>query len=912
MGGNNSRHDQSIPRNQAELNLSNQKIRSIPVHIPHKNKLVILDLSNNSINSLPPKFPRLTKLILQRNNLEEIPVQFEKPLLGMKKLEHLDLSINKLSKIPDYFTEFQSIKRIDLYTNYLSDFPNFPPGIELLDLSQNKFTKIPRLPATVIALVMNYNKIEDIDTFIQNARVLSMSMNRIQNIKPNLIFNYLATLDLSMNKLENIPNFKLTTPKLFKIDLSYNLLKTFPCFPDSIKEVNLNRNFITEIPDIRHLVNFEILKISENQLEKVNSLPPTLINVFMNDNKISSFEESNLEKLQIIHLFNNKLEQVPKLGNTLVKDVFLMGNLLKSFDLPNSMFIKELLTKINISDNNIDQLSPEIFDLPNLIYLNISNNKVKKVPRIISLSKILFLNVSHNPLGKIKFDLPVTIMTFYCANCELTDLPDSLSDCPNLSILICSENQIEKVPFIPNLGSLNASNNSINMFPKLNQNIQQIDLSLNQIEKVPEVVNFPHLAELDLSHNKLINIFDLNESNFDSLKVFKFSHNQELKGEIELVFLPLLETIDISFTGIDLKDEPSVTVREVITSNPEKVCNFQYKLMTEPDFVGYSEMCGLRETMEDAIVARPFICNGCDVYAVLDGHGGILTSNYGVFKIAQLFDSSMDSNNEEKPNQEMESLQNQLNSYFDSSSSSKSKSKSESSSSSSSKGSEDDSSEAEIEKKKTKKNKKEKNQNEKNSMDKEECDKYSWVNEKFVRRKVKDLVEDLKQQNFIDGATMALALLSNNKLIAANLGDARVLLVKDDGTVKMATVDHKPMDRSEIDRILDLGGRVTNERVDGVLAISRSLGDFTIFGISYEPDIVAVNIEKDDKWLILACDGVFDVLTNEEVGRIAAASSNAAELAYKIRNTSFVKLSADNISAMAIDLKKRNEKAEKL
>lgn len=64
------------------------------------------------------------------------------------------------------------------------------------------------------------------------------------------------------------------------------------------------------------------------------------------------------------------------------------------------------------------------------------------------------------------------------------------------------------------------------------------------------------------------------------------------------------------------------------------------------------------------------------------------------------------------------------------------------------------------------------------------------------------------------------------KLIIGNIGDSRCLLLRDGG-MQSLTVDHKPTNESESKRIVSAGGHVSNGRVDGVLAISRALGDHT-------------------------------------------------------------------------------------
>ena len=80
-----------------------------------------------------------------------------------------------------------------------------------------------------------------------------------------------------------------------------------------------------------------------------------------------------------------------------------------------------------------------------------------------------------------------------------------------------------------------------------------------------------------------------------------------------------------------------------------------------------------------------------------------------------------------------------------------------------------------------------------------------------------------------------------------------------------------------------MGGKVENRRTDGYLAISRSLGDFFCYGVSSVPDIEVIDLENDDRRLILCCDGVFDVITNEEVAEMTVNAKSARDLAYDLR-----------------------------
>lgn len=93
-------------------------------------------------------------------------------------------------------------------------------------------------------------------------------------------------------------------------------------------------------------------------------------------------------------------------------------------------------------------------------------------------------------------------------------------------------------------------------------------------------------------------------------------------------------------------------------------------------------------------------------------------------------------------------------------------------------------------------------------------------------------------------------------LYVANAGDARGVLCRKGRALRL-TYDHKGTDKQEAKRIMDSGGFVMSGRVNGVLAVTRSLGDSSmkefVVGAPYTTE---TELTEDDEILILACDGV--------------------------------------------------------
>lgn len=151
------------------------------------------------------------------------------------------------------------------------------------------------------------------------------------------------------------------------------------------------------------------------------------------------------------------------------------------------------------------------------------------------------------------------------------------------------------------------------------------------------------------------------------------------------------------------------------------------------------------------------------------------------------------------------------------------------------------------------------------------------------------------------GSTAVVVLVKDNMLYCANAGDSRAI-ASVNGQLETLSVDHKPNNESESKRIIEGGGWVQFNRVNGNLALSRALGDFVFkrankkpedqivtgkeqrtiicnynsqllhcFNTSISchlaayPDVETRQVMQDWEFIVLACDGIWDVMSNEEV-----------------------------------------------
>ncbi|XP_038699998.1 protein phosphatase 2C 77 isoform X2 [Tripterygium wilfordii] len=122
------------------------------------------------------------------------------------------------------------------------------------------------------------------------------------------------------------------------------------------------------------------------------------------------------------------------------------------------------------------------------------------------------------------------------------------------------------------------------------------------------------------------------------------------------------------------------------------------------------------------------------------------------------------------------------------------------------------------------------------------------------------------------GSTAVVAIICPTYIIVANCGDSRAVLCRGKTPLPLS-IDHKPDREDELARIEATGGKVirwNGSRVFGVLAMSRSIGDrYLKPWIIPHPEVMFVHREKQDECLILASDGLWDVVTNEQASDIA-------------------------------------------
>jgi len=161
----------------------------------------------------------------------------------------------------------------------------------------------------------------------------------------------------------------------------------------------------------------------------------------------------------------------------------------------------------------------------------------------------------------------------------------------------------------------------------------------------------------------------------------------------------------------------------------------------------------------------------------------------------------------------------------------------------------------------------------------------------ILKRAFRHAERDLGKNEDIDanfsGTTCVMVFQIGERLICANVGDSRAIIVK--GTnydVTPLSIDQKPDDPIESQRIIENGGEISQFEEDGEksgpfrvwkkgevypgIAMSRSIGDFiaTTLGVIPEPKFIEDKIDNETKFIVIASDGVWEFLDNNKVAEM--------------------------------------------
>jgi len=184
------------------------------------------------------------------------------------------------------------------------------------------------------------------------------------------------------------------------------------------------------------------------------------------------------------------------------------------------------------------------------------------------------------------------------------------------------------------------------------------------------------------------------------------------------------------------------------------------------------------------------------------------------------------------------------------------------------------------------------------------------------------LLADAKADGWDDGSTALLVLLRGKHLITIQVGDSNVALCGDKRACEHLCSLHRPTEMSEANRLSAAAVHVQHGKVLGLLAVSRTFGDFECKqvasdGVIASPEVATHELSSCDELLILGCDGLWDVLSAEDAWAIVRCGWQRSEVldekaggacdlraaASGLTAEALVRGSRDNVSVVLIKLR---------
>ncbi|XP_018497358.1 protein flightless-1 [Galendromus occidentalis] len=372
--------------------------------------------------------PFVRGIDLARNDLQED--NFPRTVAEMVGLRWLRLDRTNLDGFPDEMSRLQKLESLHLQRNNLSSIFGAIPtmkNLRYLNCHHNKLTSVP----------------PDLG-LLEELTVLDLSHNDLREVPENLEKAvYLTVLNLSYNRIESIPqHLFLNLLDLVYLDMSGNQLETLP-------------------PQMRRLVFLETLLLNDSP-------------------KLGNYQLKQLHaltSLRTLHVGNaaRTLTNTPLALDmtSLLSDIDFSSNNLPR--VPDMLYALKTLRRLNLSDNCITELSPEIGDSWKLLEtLNVSRNKLVALPSsLCKCSQLRRLYVNDN---RIDFDgIPSGIgklhnlQVFQAANNNLEMIPEGVVRCGRLKKLVLANNRLITVPeaihLLTDLEVLDLSNNPDLMMP---------------------------------------------------------------------------------------------------------------------------------------------------------------------------------------------------------------------------------------------------------------------------------------------------------------------------------------------------------------------------------------------------------------------------------------------------------------
>lgn len=382
------------------MDLGNNNLTTFPTC---PDTITNLSLDNNDLNQveITQNLEKIKKITLANNKMITFNITSTLPILLV-----LDLSYNKLTGIPSLTNSTPKLRILNITSNLLPDLPELPRPIVELKASYNKLRTIPECVkqlSTIGVADFSHNLITEVD---QNNIPTSLTHLRLHNnCIENASYPSLIGVEkvlLMRNKLTEIPN--IGSPNLVsEFFLSQNSIRTMKLqsFSKIVTKIDLTNNKLTEIPrELFALPSLTQLYLSGNKLLKIPSAIANsqIITLSISGNPLKHFPKAFPPTLEYLLASNCNISEIPEILYKLedLQELDLSHNHIST--VPQLPTIKKLI----LTDNEITEFPNQI---PLIEYLDVSCNKIASIPKDLPTSLIKYLDISHNQISEISSEI---------------------------------------------------------------------------------------------------------------------------------------------------------------------------------------------------------------------------------------------------------------------------------------------------------------------------------------------------------------------------------------------------------------------------------------------------------------------------------------------------------------------------